>query len=43
LTPGSIIRSQAPIYDLLHGARVEETPSARGSIATQYNLSQVFP
>jgi len=42
LTPNSIIHFQVPINGLLHGARVDETPSARGSIVTQYNPSQDF-
>jgi len=31
-----------PIYLLLHGARVDETPSARGSIADQSMISGRF-
>jgi len=42
LTPGSIIQFQVPIYLLLHGARVDETPSARGPIADQSMISGRF-
>ncbi len=35
LTPVSIIHLQSPINGMLHGARVDETPSARGPIAIE--------
>jgi len=37
--PVSTIHFQVPINSLLHGARVDETPSARGPIPIQYYLS----